>query len=190
MIAALPAGSVCFVRDRDKEMFHVFHQSVLYMWSFFPYSVTCFKQLGRIYSSVAHEHILLPRGLINSVSTSENNYALTLSCVSANCMGKKPCLRLPKSVQDLAQLWGKEGCIMLKQQTCSRGYCLTCLFNPISFSIPDPPGVRIWPISRLVGSGCSHVRNDGWATPLWSWQWRWSLWIHPSWWCLVSSLAQ
>lgn len=126
---------------------------------FFPYSVTCFKQFGRIYSSFAHRHTLLLRGLINSVSTSENNYALTLSCVSANCMGKKPCLLLPKSVWDLVLLrhWGKKGFIMLKQQMCSRECCLTCLFIPVSFSTLDPPGVRIWPVSRLVGSGCSHV---------------------------------
>lgn len=92
-------------------MFHIFHQSVLYMWSFFPYSVTCFKQLGRICSSFAHKHSCLLRGLINSVSTSENNISLTLSCVSANCMGKKPCLLLLKSVcdPDLLRHWGIEG---------------------------------------------------------------------------------
>jgi len=73
--------------------------------------VTCFKQFGRIYSSFAYEHTLLLRGLINSVSPSENSYTLTLSCLSANCIGKKLCLLLPKSVWDLVLLkhWGKEG---------------------------------------------------------------------------------
>lgn len=76
----LQVGYVCFIQDRDKEMFHIFHRSVLYMWSFFPYNVTCFKQFGRIYSSFADKHTLLPMGLLNSVNTSEN-YTLTHGCL-------------------------------------------------------------------------------------------------------------
>lgn len=102
---------------------------------FSPYSVTCFKLFGRIYSSFAHEHALLLRGLISSVST-EHNYTFTLSCVSTNCIGGKPCLLVPKSEQSLVPLRHKEkeSARPVEQVNMCQKCHLTCLSNPISFS--------------------------------------------------------
>lgn len=72
-------------------------------------------------------------------------------------------------------------------------YCWAMMGNLIAMLChvsPDPPGDALWPLCGLVGSRGATVWDAVRTRPIWSWKWRWPLWIHPQWRDCLCVLAQ